>query len=223
MLASYVLLFFIYSFIGWIIEFTFFSLKTKKISDRGFLIGPFLPIYGTGGIIMTLLLQKYVDDPLVVILVGAIFCSTLEYTTSYLMEKLFKARWWDYSHMRFNLNGRISLLTSTLFGLGGYFTITFINPFMFSIFDSIPITVLNITAITLSIVLLVDAIISFKIIFNIRKINIKFSFQDNTEEITENVKRILTEKSALYRRLLKAFPSLKVQKPKPKKRNSSKS
>ena len=217
MLTQFILLFFIYSLIGWIVELITYGLENKRITDRGFLIGPYLPIYGTGGILMTLLLQKYANDPLVVILIGAIVCSALEYITSFLMEKLFKARWWDYSHMKFNINGRVCLLYAILFGLGGYVVIAFINPFLFSVFDSIPNLALNIVAITLSVILLIDYVITFRIINNIKKINVKFSLQDNTEEITKKVKQTLAEKSALYRRLLNAFPKLKIQKPKIKK------
>ena len=85
------LLFMTYSFIGWLMEVICKLIETKKIINRGFLIGPYCPIYGWGCLLITMLLNKYVDDPLVLFVMAIIICSILEYVTSYLMEKLFKA------------------------------------------------------------------------------------------------------------------------------------
>ena len=128
------LLFMTYSFIGWLMEVTCKLIETKKIINRGFLIGPYCPIYGWGCLLITMLLNKYVDDPLVLFVMAIIICSILEYVTSYLMEKLFKARWWDYSKRRFNINGRICLETMVPFGLLALFIMYFINPFFVSLY-----------------------------------------------------------------------------------------
>ena len=117
---SLIALFLIYSFIGWIVEVSAFLIQDHKFVNRGFLIGPVVPIYGTGGILITILLTKYQSDPIVLFCMAVIVCSILEYLTSYVMEKIFKTRWWDYSNKKFNINGRICLEGLILFGLGGF-------------------------------------------------------------------------------------------------------
>lgn len=106
---TYFMLFFIYAILGWIIETTLVSIEKRKFVNRGFLIGPYCPIYGFGGLAITILLKNYTKDPIVLFLMAVIICGTLEYFTSYIMEKIFKARWWDYSAKKYNINGRICL------------------------------------------------------------------------------------------------------------------
>ena len=101
--SVYFILFIIYAMIGWCIEIINGLIQTKKFVNRGFLIGPYCPIYGVGGILITLLLSKYYDDPIVLFFMGIAVCGILEYLTSYIMEKFFKARWWDYSKRKFRL------------------------------------------------------------------------------------------------------------------------
>ena len=117
-LSTLFIIFMFYSFVGWIIESAYVYYCTKKIMNRGFLIGPCCPIYGFGCLIFILILPKYLDDPIVLFVLAATICSVLEYITSWIMEKLFKARWWDYSNKKFNINGRICLENAMGFGLG---------------------------------------------------------------------------------------------------------
>ncbi len=213
----YLLLFFIYSICGWIIEVIGKLIQKGKFINRGFLIGPYCPIYGYGGILITLLLQKYINDPIALFVMGVIVCSILEYLTSYFMEKIFHARWWDYSKYPFNINGRICLRTMIPFGLLGMFIMYVSNPFLFNLIDKVPEIILNITSIILMIIYITDNIISLKIISNVH-ITSK-DIRDNTEEITEEileeitlkVKSILEKRSTLHRRLVNAFPEMKVK------------
>ena len=94
---KYFLLFLIYAILGWIMESALVSFQSGKLINRGFLIGPYCPIYGWGGLIITLYLTQYKDNIFTVFFLAVIVCSILEYFTSYIMEKIFKARWWDYS------------------------------------------------------------------------------------------------------------------------------
>lgn len=112
----YIACFEIYSVIGWCLETTLVFINTKNFINRGFLIGPYCPIYGFGAVLMILYLTQYRDNILTVFILGAVTCSVLEYLTSYFMELLFKTRWWDYSNHKFNLNGRICGQNSLLFG-----------------------------------------------------------------------------------------------------------
>ena len=102
-LKIYFLLFIIYSVVGWIIEIIDVAILNKKIVNRGFLIGPYCPVYGVGALLMLIFLNKYVYDPFILFCMSFLICGILEYLTSYIMEKLFKARWWDYSSNKFNL------------------------------------------------------------------------------------------------------------------------
>lgn len=96
-LKVYFLLFIIYAVIGWCMEVICKLIQYKKFVDRGFLIGPYCPIYGVGALLITFFLNKYVQDPVVLFVMAVVVCGILEYLTSYFMEKIYHARWWDYS------------------------------------------------------------------------------------------------------------------------------
>ena len=128
--SLYFMLFLIYSIIGWFIEVCNSLVVEKKFVNRGFMLGPYCPIYGLSSIIMILYLNQYKDNIITVFLLAVFVCSIMEYIVSYLMEKLFNARWWDYSDRKFNINGRICLTNALLFGLLCVFLIYIINPFL---------------------------------------------------------------------------------------------
>ena len=180
-------LFLIYSFIGWIIE-VFLSLVMKhKFINRGFLIGPLVPIWGTGAILITLILRP--QDSLFNLVISSAFIGTfLEYVVNYLMEKLFKVRWWDYSQLPFNINGRVCLASSCIFGIGGLLVIKIINPFLFNISAKVNPSVFCIIIMFLMMLVLVDFCISFNIIQKL-KISAESVRKDYTEEITKGVSK----------------------------------
>ena len=212
---KYIILFFAFSFLGWLMEVMVVIFKERKIVNRGFLIGPCCPIYGFGGLIMTLLLQNIKNNPIILFLLSLLICSVLEYETSYVMEKLFHARWWDYSNRKFNINGRICLTNMIAFGLLGCLIIYILDPIYFEKIKYLSTQILNIICIILLALFLIDSIFSVKIIKNIKLI--KKNMKDNTEEITRRVKEILIEKSALTRRIVEAFPNMMVIKEKIKR------
>lgn len=203
-------LFFIYSVLGWIFESTLCSIKDKKAESRGFLIGPYCPIYGTGAILITILLKKYNNDLIALFVMSVLICSIVEYVTSYLMEKIFKARWWDYTHEPFNLNGRICLFNSLGFGLGGSIISYFISPFLIKLLNKMPLVFLYGFSIFNFLVLIIDCIISYRIIHNIPLIA-KNLRKDYTEEITEKVREALRNRSIYMERLMNAFPDFKIE------------
>jgi uncharacterized membrane protein len=202
--CKYFLLFLFYSFLGWILEMVVCSIADKKVVNRGFLIGPYCPIYGSGCLLIISLLHKYQDDPFTLFIMAIIVCSLLEYFTSYIMEKLFKARWWDYSDRRFNINGRICLDNLVLFGILGLLIFYVANPFFGGLIDRFNDTVLIIVAIVLFVVFIVDGIISLKVISGFKNV-VKSIHKDSTDEITSKVRELLLEKNWLYKRLIKAF------------------
>ena len=127
-LCAYVTWFGLFSVIGWLYECTYCAIKTKKWDNRGFLFGPVCPIYGFGGIMVIAaanLVESAVPsggtapEPWQVFVVSALGSAVLEYVTSYVLERWFHARWWDYSNVPLNLNGRICLPFTLCFGLAG--------------------------------------------------------------------------------------------------------
>lgn len=212
----YFLLFISYAFLGWCMEVTCKFIQYKKFINRGFLIGPYCPIYGWGALAITILLKRYMEDPLVLFVMSTIICSIIEYLTSYFMEKKYHARWWDYSNKKFNINGRICLETLIPFGILGVAIMYGTNPILFKLYNQIPQLVINILTVILFIGFIVDNIISSNIISSINVEGNKL-IKDNTEEITENIKQVLRQKSWLHRRLINAYPGLKDIKVKIKK------
>ncbi len=212
-ITYYFLLFMIYSVAGWLLEVTCKYIDYKKFINRGFLIGPYCPIYGFGAVLITFLLYRYEEDPIVLFLMTILICGALEYFTSWAMEKIFKARWWDYSKRKFNLDGRICLGTLVPFGVFGLILTYITNPFLLNCLNNTNLIVLNTIAVIICIIYIVDNIISTIIILGFRKTTITIGRKeraDNTEEITKKVKEILAQKSWGYKRLIDAFPSLET-------------
>jgi len=209
-LSQYFLMFIIYAFIGWAIEVTNCLIRDRRFVNRGFLIGPYCPIYGVGGVAITFFLSQYYEHPITLFVMAVVLCAILEYATSYLMEKLFKARWWDYSKRKYNINGRICLETMIPFGLLGCFVIYVSNFLIYKLFSLFNPLITNIIAIILATIFFIDFIISMQIITSFRKTTVTFFSKDNTEEITRMVKETLDNAGTLINnRLVKAFPNVK--------------
>ena len=205
----YFFIFIIYTFLGWVLEVAFIFIKTKRFVNRGFLIGPACPIYGFGALIMMFYLTQYKDEPFTVFIMGAFICSTLEYITSYIMEKIFKARWWDYSEKKFNVNGRICLTYAFLFGLCGVIMICFTNPIIIYLLNLIPENIMMIISSSFLIIFITDVLVSFNIISKFKTTALNIA-KDSTEEINKKVIETIKNK-VLQKRIVKAFPSLKFQ------------
>ena len=205
----YFFIFIIYTFLGWVLEVAFIFIKTKRFVNRGFLIGPACPIYGFGALIMMFYLTQYKDEPFTVFIMGAFICSTLEYITSYIMEKIFKARWWDYSDKKFNVNGRICLTYAFLFGLCGVIMICFTNPIIIYLLNLIPENIMVIISSIFLIIFITDVLVSFNIISKFKTTALNIA-KDSTEEINKKVIETIKNK-VLQKRIVKAFPSLKFQ------------
>lgn len=203
-LEHYFLLFFVSAVLGWLMEVSCKLFEFRRFINRGFLIGPYCPIYGFGAVAVTAALTRYAESPPVVFVMAMAICGTLEYLTSYLMEKLFHARWWDYSQRRFNLNGRVCANTLIPFGLLGLLMIYLVKPFLFGLFAQIPPLALDVVCATLALCMLADATISTNVLGKIRH-TAEMAGGDNTETITRLVREKL-QQSGLTRRMLRAFP-----------------
>ena len=126
-----------------------------------------------------------------------------------MLEKIFHARWWDYSTKKFNLNGRVCADTLLPFGLLGLLLVYAITPVMFSCFDLLSETMIQIICLSLSLLFLADITISTTTLVKIRVHAGKLD-GDSTEKITNEVRSVLAEKSALVRRMMRAFPEARL-------------
>lgn len=126
---NYLWFFVIYSFLGWVVEVSFQTIKKKTFINRGFLNGPYCSIYGIGMSFIIFIFSPF--DNLLLLFLGSAFLTTvLEYITGYLLEKLFSEKWWDYSKEPFNIHGYVALFFSLRWGIGVVFTVVFIHPFI---------------------------------------------------------------------------------------------
>lgn len=156
-----ILYFTIFSIVGYFIEVILCSLDQKRVVNRGFLFGPYLPIYGFGGILMIFLTQNVRDNFLLTFLISMATGAIIEYISSYILEKTFKVRWWDYSQTdKLNLNGRICVRNSLAFGFGGCVLIYWAKPMIDGVFHILPPAVEIALAIIFSLIFLLDTIVS---------------------------------------------------------------
>lgn len=203
------LYFYLYSFLGWIAECLYCGLPAKKFINRGFLEGPYCPIYGCGAMIVLALLQPFEYYPLLLFLAGIIVTSTLEYMTSYGMEKLFHTKWWDYSNNACNLHGRICLKNSLLFGCMVLFVYYGLHPLVVDFVAQFSNQTSAIATVVISLCFVIDASITC---FVLLKKNIYFhkvevsiarlyeelkqsSYTTFAQSINDKLKAILTIKS----------------------------
>ena len=134
----YVLLFFLLSFIGWLWEVGIYLVTEHDWVNRGVYLGPYLPIYGAGGLLWWFLLHRFHEKKLLTFLLSAVICSVVEYVTSAFLEWRWGMRWWDYSGYAMNLNGRICLLGAVCFGLGGMLLNCYFMPLYMWVYHKIP-------------------------------------------------------------------------------------
>ena len=134
----YCLLFFILAFIGWVWEVVLHLITEHAFVNRGIYRGPYLPIYGAGGLIICLCFGRLKNHPFRVFAGSLMLCSVLEYLTGYLLERKWGIRWWDYSGHFLNVNGRICLLSAVGFGLSGILLVCVVYPFYKRVMTRIP-------------------------------------------------------------------------------------
>lgn len=124
----YVLFFFCLSFLGWLWEVVLYCFTSGGFVNRGVYYGPYLPVYGIGGLILVIFLQANRKQPIWVFAFSAVVCTLLEYLTATFLERRWNVRWWDYSLQFLNVEGKICLLCSIGFGIGGVFIICLFQP-----------------------------------------------------------------------------------------------
>lgn len=209
-LIDLILIFFAYSIAGWCIEVTLKYFEFGRFINRGFLTGPWLPIYGTGAVLCTVGVRGLA--PLesgygTTFVICFVLCGVLEYMTSYVMEKRFHARWWDYSKKPMNLHGRVWIGNLVLFGLGGVLIVHLFNPVLYKLFARIPLSVRELLALLLTAIITADFIMSH-FVLKLVKTGVEQSQADNTEQISREVRLLLSDRSVFYRRFADAYPEV---------------
>lgn len=126
----YIPLFFLLSFFGWLWEVGIYLVKDGEFVNRGVLFGPWLPVYGCGGILLAFFLKRLEYQPVWVFFISMTLCSVLEYLVSFVLEQTWGIRWWDYSGEFLNISGRVCLLGGLLFGVGGWLLVCYAVPYL---------------------------------------------------------------------------------------------
>ena len=209
-LLDFVLLFFVFSFVGWCIEVTLKYRQYHRFINRGFLAGPWLPIYGSGAVLITAAMQlvsRWDDGYGTTFAVSFFLCGALEYGASWVMEKRFHARWWDYSQKPMNLHGRVWIGNLILFGLGGVLIFKLLDPLLLPQFARLRLPVKEILAGCLTAVFIADFIVSH-FVLKLVKESVEHSEADNTEAIGREVRLLLHDRSVFYRRFADAYPEV---------------
>lgn len=134
----YILLFFLLSFLGWLWEGAIYLVTAHEFVNRGIYKGPYLPVYGVGGLLLWFLLHRFSRKPVRTFLLSALICSVLEYMTGNFLEWRWGLRWWDYSGYFMNLNGYICLLSAAAFGLAGVVLNCLLMPLYMKVYHKVP-------------------------------------------------------------------------------------
>lgn len=165
--------FYFYCFGGWCFESAFVSLKSRKWVNRGFMRGPFLPLYGSGATMMLVVSMPYRDNVFLTYIAGVIGATALEYVTGVVMEALFKVRYWDYSERLLNFQGRICLRSSLAWGFLTILMTRVIHHPVEQFVLSLPGRALNYLTVLLTIYIVADFTLSFKAALDLRDIMIR--------------------------------------------------
>ncbi len=215
--------FMLYSITGWIYETVLCSVSERKFINRGFLNGPYCPIYGVGAVLDVLILGR-IQNTFLLFVLGVLVTCTLEYLTSYVMEKLFHARWWDYSERKFNIAGRVCLQGAIVFGAFSVILIKLIHPLVITLTEILPRRVLFVIVLVFSAGFLTDLIITVSGFagFNKRLTAFSEALSEKAENAAEQVRNsaAYAKLNNLYenfskkmnrqqRRMISSFPKLR--------------
>jgi uncharacterized membrane protein len=165
LVTDFLLWFFIYSFVGWAWETALFTVQERRFVNRGFLNGPFCPIYGCGGLLFLLLLAGRVHNVFAIFVLAVVLATALEYLTAVILENLFHAKWWDYSMFPLNYKGRISVISSAVFGIMSVLQLKFIHPFVKGMTDQLHPSFKTLLVLAILLYLFVDLSLTVRHVF----------------------------------------------------------
>ncbi len=205
-------LFFVFCNIGWVIESTIESLYRRSFINRGFLKGPYIPIYGFGGMTILMCCMPFEENGFVVYLVGVLSCTTLEYFVGWIMETIFQKQFWDYSMLKFTYKNRISLLPSLFWGLLSLFLVYVLYAPVDALVNFVPMNFVIIYDIAFAIIMAVDIVISVSSHIHFKEYLKKFP-ADKAKKLLKN-KYIRLGGAVIKRRqrnLARMFEKLKLE------------
>lgn len=165
--------FFLYCFLGWCFESAYVSLLEKKPVNRGFIRGPFLPLYGTGALMMLIVSMPFQDSLVWTYIAGCVGATVLEYVTGVTMEALFKVRYWDYSNQKFNFQGQICLSSSLAWGFLTILMTRFLHKPIEWLAFWLPEGVLTAVTMLVTVCFVVDFTLSFRAALDLRDLLIR--------------------------------------------------
>jgi uncharacterized membrane protein len=230
--ADLYLWFLLYSVVGWVYESLLFTVYCRRPVNRGFLTGPFLPLYGSGGVMVVALFYGRIEHPAAIFFLSLVLTTALEYLTAVVMENLFQAKWWDYSKFPLNYKGRISVISSLVFAAMALLTLRYVHPHVERLTSLIPPLHKHLILALATIALLVDLTITIRHVFilngRLREIqgainsflaekrkqagslrqNILSSFEES-EFYTERIRTLFRLDRWQNARLFRAFPDLR--------------
>ncbi len=157
-----ILYFFLYSMVGWVCECIYCSIPARRFINRGFMFGPYCPIYGTGAVVILLIGSQFYYNPVLMFLVAMLLTTIVEYIAGWLMETLFQMKWWDYSKKRFQLHGRVCLKNSLLFGLMSVVLVYFVHLPVRDLFYGLSYRLKNIMVLTMAVLWIVDIMMTLQ-------------------------------------------------------------
>ncbi|MBQ7918901.1 MAG: hypothetical protein IJ324_03025 [Lachnospiraceae bacterium] len=187
-LFQWILFFYFYCFFGWCFESAYVSICQKKLINRGFMRGPFLPLYGSGAIMMLVVSKPFERYIPLVYLAGCIGATGLEYVTGVVMEALFAVRYWDYSHKRFNYKGHICLSSTLAWGALTVLVTRYIHPLVERLVLQIPDKLEHVLTLGISVVVSGDFVLSFKAALDLK--DILYRLEKVNDEIAHLQKRM---------------------------------
>ena len=180
--------FYMYCFFGWCFESAWVSFKSRKLVNRGFMRGPFLPLYGSGAIMMLVVSMPFRDNLLLTYFAGVIGATVLEYITGVTMEALFKVRYWDYSNQHFNYQGHICLSSSVAWGFLTILMTRVVHQPIEQVVMAIPQKPLAYFTAMVTIYIVIDFTLSFKAALDLR-------------DVLDRMQRLKEEMERMQRRL----------------------
>lgn len=181
---QWLFIFYTYSFLGWCFESTYVSIESKKLINRGFMRGPFLPLYGSGAVMMLVVSMPFANSIVLTYIAGCIGATALEYITGVTMEALFKVRYWDYSNKRFNFQGQVCLSSTIAWGFFTVLMTRVLHPPIDRFVLGMPQQILGYVTVLLSVYIVVDFTLSFKAAMDLRDILVKM------QEVREEMERM---------------------------------
>lgn len=180
--------FYVLAFFGWLYESGFVSIRDRKLTNRGFLIGPIIPLYGMGAVVVYLLLRPFSHIPSLLYFMGMIIATAVEYIASWILEKAFHTQWWDYSQEPYNFRGRIALIPSMFWGVLSLLLFDVLQPAAAAIIDLVPekwvqpLLAVSLVVTTMDVIYTVFTMIGFR-----RQLERLYEFRKELEYMTEEL------------------------------------